>query len=773
VDSAQGNQLFTDRLIFQSGISQILPLLVFVHLGFPFNSMKKSAPLIFFLLFSTFCLGQNPVSDSLKNVLQTAIDTNKVNVLLELSKNLAGSEPGQAIRYAEEAIALATQLKYPKGEAYGYKNIGLTYYFQGKYTEVLDYWTKSLKTFERIGDKVGESNLNSNIGAVYFNYGDYAQALDFYLKALKVAEQLGDKLRLATVLTNIGAVYEDQLKYDEALKYYHKGLVYSVEIDYKGGIGTSAVNIGTAYLAQGNYAEALSYFQKSLKALEESGNAEKVAYALISMGKAYAQMGKYSEAVRFGKLALGKAQSVDAPLETAQSLIGLGDTYRRQSKVMLAVDSYLKARSIAKEIGANYELKNAYDGLAQTYQQLGDYKNAFTYQSLLTGIKDTLYNAETTKKIGNLQASFENEKKQAQIDLLTKDKDLQELAIQRQRLVKNALIVGLVLILILAFVLFRNYQIKVKANGLLTQRNEEINSQKEEIATQRDNLEQTYNNLVSAQAQLVQSEKMASLGQLTAGVAHEINNPINFVSAGVDSLRANFTDITSVAMDYFALDPAEDNTQKLTALCRLRQEMEVEELIMESEQLLRSIKNGASRTTEIVKSLRNFTRLDENSLKKADLHEGIDSTLVILASKMKDRIEVIKEYGDLAPVECYPGQLNQVFMNILSNAVQAIEGKGTIWIRTSRVDGYAFIRIKDNGPGMTDEVRKRIFEPFFTTKEVGEGTGLGLSISFGIIEKHNGKIEVESKVGAGTEFTIKIPLSLSRLAPKAEAMAAY
>lgn len=275
-----------------------------------------------------------------------------------------------------------------------------------------------------------------------------------------------------------------------------------------------------------------------------------------------------------------------------------------------------------------------------------------------------------------------------------------------------------------------------------------------------EELHVTLENLKSAQLQLVQSEKMASLGQLTAGVAHEINNPINFVSAGIDSLKINYQEIIQLAQQYFVLQPEEDNRQKLAQLAGLKRELEVEDLVKESEQLFRSIKNGAVRTTEIVKSLRNFTRLDEDALKKADIHEGLDSTLTILYNQIKERIQVVKEYDPLPLVNCYPGQLNQVFMNILSNAIQAVQGKGTIVIGTRLLTNAVEICIKDSGNGMPEEVKQRVFEPFFTTKGVGEGTGLGLSISYGIIEKHRGSIRVESEVGKGTEFIIQIPLDL-------------
>jgi len=270
-----------------------------------------------------------------------------------------------------------------------------------------------------------------------------------------------------------------------------------------------------------------------------------------------------------------------------------------------------------------------------------------------------------------------------------------------------------------------------------------------------------YEELKATQSQLVQSEKMASLGQLTAGVAHEINNPINFVSAGIESLKNNYQEIKKLLEAYMELKPGEDNTEQLLKLEKHKREIEIDDLLSEIEDLYRSIKNGATRTTEIVKNLRNFTRLDENEFKLSNLEEGLDSTLVILNSQLKDRIEVIKEYGHMPLVNCFPGQINQVFINILNNAAQAIDGPGKIWIKTHVVDGFAEINIKDSGSGMTDEVKNRIFDPFFTTKDVGIGTGLGLSISYGIIEKHHGTISVDSTVGEGTQFTIKIPLNLN------------
>ncbi len=269
---------------------------------------------------------------------------------------------------------------------------------------------------------------------------------------------------------------------------------------------------------------------------------------------------------------------------------------------------------------------------------------------------------------------------------------------------------------------------------------------------------EAFEQLKSTQSKLVESEKMASLGVLTAGVAHEINNPVNFISAGIKSLKENYTDLKDLLMLYLKIDRKNQSEQLWDEIDERKEELEVDSLVPEIEELFGSIRNGASRTAEIVKGLRNFSRLDEGEMKKANLEEGIDNTLVILNNKLKNRIKITKNYAKLPEIDCYPGQLNQIFMNILYNATDAIIGEGEINITTGLAKRNLFISIKDSGTGMSDEVKSKIFEPFFTTKDVGKGTGLGLSISYGIIEKHKGTIEVKSEVGKGTEFIITLPI---------------
>ncbi len=278
-------------------------------------------------------------------------------------------------------------------------------------------------------------------------------------------------------------------------------------------------------------------------------------------------------------------------------------------------------------------------------------------------------------------------------------------------------------------------------------------------------LENTLKDLKAAQAQLIQSEKMASLGQLTAGIAHEINNPINFVYAGIDGLNTSLDALMEILDKYEEIEGlkgAQNVLEILNEINRLKENLYFEETKESVHDLINAIRDGAQRTAEIVEGLRNFSRINETELKKVNIHKGIESSLVLLNNKINQRqITVNRKYDPSSPeINCYPGQLNQVFMNLISNAIEAIHEKGEINIRSKNVEDYIVVTIKDNGVGMSKEVMDKIFDPFFTTKDLGKGTGLGLSISFGIIEKHKGKLEVKSKPDLGSTFTIYLPKNL-------------
>jgi two-component system, NtrC family, sensor kinase len=371
-------------------------------------------------------------------------------------------------------------------------------------------------------------------------------------------------------------------------------------------------------------------------------------------------------------------------------------------------------------------------------------------------------------------------------DFLTKPLDFQDLEITIKRTLEHVK--------------------ELKENQRYRQEKEESLQRSEKYAKeQAEQLQKALQELQNTQAKLVQTEKMSSLGQLVAGVAHEINNPVNFIFGNLshaNDYTQNLLNLLQLYAQHYP-NPVPEIQAEIEAT-------DLEFLIEDLPRLLGSMKLGADRIRDIVRSLRTFSRVDESAMKPVDIHEGIDSTLLILHNRLKAKsdqpgIRVIKQYGNLPLVECYAGQLNQVFMNLITNAIDALEmgnetppisreggadgyylggyenkeqsrwlqtecpvaltlcSNPTIWIRTEVINpDWVEIRIADNGPGMSQEVRSRLFDTFFTTKPVGKGTGLGLSISHQIvIEKHGGKLNCISAIGEGAEFIIQIPMRQS------------
>lgn len=261
------------------------------------------------------------------------------------------------------------------------------------------------------------------------------------------------------------------------------------------------------------------------------------------------------------------------------------------------------------------------------------------------------------------------------------------------------------------------------------------------------------------QGQLLQSEKLASIGQLAAGVAHEINNPIGFINSNLGSLRQYVTDLLELITVYSSMEQTITDTGILEKIKTIKNNIEFDYLRDDVKELLSESIDGIDRVKKIINDLKDFSRVDTTETEWADLHNGIDSTLNMVHNEIKYNAKVVKEYGDLPDVKCVVAQLNQVFMNLLVNAAHAIDEQGTITIRTgTESDDKVWIQISDTGKGISEENIKKIFDPFFTTKPVGKGTGLGLSLSYGIIGKHGGTFDVQSEVGKGTSFTVHLPI---------------
>ncbi|MFN3984985.1 MAG: ATP-binding protein [Rhodocyclaceae bacterium] len=300
--------------------------------------------------------------------------------------------------------------------------------------------------------------------------------------------------------------------------------------------------------------------------------------------------------------------------------------------------------------------------------------------------------------------------------------------------------------------------------SFIQQYNEGLRHQEHVEAELLANMERTreaLQDLKVAKASLVQSEKLASIGQLAAGVAHEINNPIGYVHSNIGSLEQYIDDLFRLLEAYEAAEPALAPPQA-AALAALRQQLDVDFLKQDIPMLVAESKEGITRVKKIVQDLKDFSHVDAHQeWQWTDLRIGLDSTLNIVNNEIKYKADVVRDYADIPEVECLPSQLNQVFMNLLVNAAHAMgEERGTITVRARQPDPqHVAIEIADDGCGIPDDVRQKIFDPFFTTKPIGKGTGLGLSLSYGIVQNHNGRIEVESTTGVGTVFRVVLPIS--------------
>ncbi|OHB25147.1 MAG: hypothetical protein A2X84_09075 [Desulfuromonadaceae bacterium GWC2_58_13] len=271
-------------------------------------------------------------------------------------------------------------------------------------------------------------------------------------------------------------------------------------------------------------------------------------------------------------------------------------------------------------------------------------------------------------------------------------------------------------------------------------------------------LDDAYRELQATHAQMLHKEKMASIGLLAAGVAHEINNPLGFILSNLGTLDKYVQRLIGFVQAQAEMLASPERGGGGALLAEKRKQLKLDYIMDDITQVIAESREGAERVKKIVQNLRSFSRLDEAEWKPADLHECLENTLNMVWNEIKYKAEITRDYGELPMIDCNPGQINQVFMNLLVNAAHAIEAQGTITLRTRCEEGFVRVSIADTGCGIPEGIRARIFEPFFTTKDVGKGTGLGLGISYDIVKKHGGEILVESETGKGSTFTVVLPV---------------
>lgn len=423
------------------------------------NNTCRFIIISFFILICLQANAQSGGADSLNKILsQNIVDSERVNTLNALSKNFFSDNPDTSISIAMASRDLAEKIDYKAGISLALKNMGIGYYMKGDYIDAVKTWQQALEEYKLIGDKTGVANMLSNQGAVYFNQGDDVKSLELHLKSLKMSEEIGDTLRILTSLTNIGAVYLNKpATYQKALEYFLRSYKLSLAINDQYSIGTATANLGETYYKMGDDKTALFYLNKSVK---RYAGTEDLPYSLNYIGRVYTRQNEYAKAISTHKEAFNIAHKLDTRLDITQSLVGLAQAYYASGAVKSAIDTYNQSLEYGMPLNAVTEIKDAYQGLSNAYAKEKDYNNAFKYQNLLLAIKDTIYNINTDKKLGTLQFTFDLEKKESQISLLNKDKELQEQEIRRQKLVRNGFMAGFAIVLLFA-VVFLKQRIKI------------------------------------------------------------------------------------------------------------------------------------------------------------------------------------------------------------------------------------------------------------------------------------------------------------------------
>ena len=736
------------------------------------NAMKR---IIIIFLFFGLCLqlvAQKDKVDSLVVLLKSAKDTGKVNLLNELSKSLWYYQLDKAAEYNTIALRVADSINYQKGLAEAnrcrgvilsfrkdstgmvylakaltiFKNIndkrGIAatlnnqnafYIRQGNLAEALEGSFASLKLFQELNDQEAVGAVTNQLGYIYSQQSDFSTALDYFLKALEIRRQIGDKPGTAFSLTRVGDMYEKLNKLPEALDYYQQAYKLAQTVGRNQNLVDVTISMGELFQKQGKYDEALSYYNISLKAAEDFYGKDSVFASYQLIGDVYLAQKKYGLALVNFEKALDIANK-KRPSESAALLHSIGELYYEQGDYAKALENANASLGIAQKNKTFTLIKDASFTLSKIYAAAKDYPKAYQYQLQYDLAKDSVLNQDLNRRLASLQQSLEIKNRQTQIDLLSRDQQLKESELNRQKQQRYAFIIGILLFLILVIVLARSNRRKQKTNYLL---------------------QNTLSDLKATQAQLIQSEKMASLGELTAGIAHEIQNPLNFVN--------NFSEVNNELIEELESELKSNNNDEAILIAKD---------IKENEQ---KINHHGRRADAIVKNMLQHSKSGGANKELTDINKLADEYLRLsyhgLRAKDKSfNADFKADFDDnVGKINVIPQDIGRVLINLFNNAFYAVneklraqssqltaDYKPLVYVKTKKTNNKIEIIVKDNGNGIPQNIVDKIFQPFFTTKPTGQGTGLGLSLSYDIIKAHGGEIKVETKEGEGTEFIIQL-----------------
>jgi two-component system, NtrC family, sensor kinase len=660
---------------------------------------------------------------------------------------------------------------------------------------------QALELSFRLHSDQGKAMAYNSLGFAYLHQAKYEKALESMFNALPIYEGLNDKYRVAFTLNYIGNVYAEYMQNDKAIDFFSKALTVFAELDNQQYIAVTTGNIGIMYQKKAVNYEAFTYLNRAIRIHEQRHDYESAAIIKIYLGLVHNQEREYAKALTLFEECL---PAIRLPKFTAICHYNMGFSYGKLNNYGKAVWHTHEALRLLSEGGFKKEMKQCYRIMAFIHQEMGDYVASLRYFQAYANLSDSLRNDELSYRIADMQTKYEFE-----------SKEIENQVLRQEQKDKNTFLSILIIFLLLTFsflivmVIQRRRQLAVNQllrqkneeihrqkedfklvaddlkrlhqevelkNGVLEQKNDEAKVQKETIEKAFEDLEKTHQNLKNAQVQLIQAEKMAALGILTAGMAHEINNPLNFIYAGTESLKANLDDLLQLIELYSLLDSAQtqDWESIKEKIKQRKQQIDFERIPSDSSETIQDVLAGAERIAEIVKSLKVFTRIQDEERKPVHIQGCMEAILRILKPQYDKRIEIVKNYEEKLPAcFCFVAQINQALMNIMINAVQSIEKSGYIYISTAKVTTpvlkkgekmieppYMQLIIRDSGCGMSEEVKAKIFEPFFTTRKVGQGKGLGLSVAFSVIEQHGGTIQIFSEAGKGTDVVITLPFEI-------------
>lgn len=663
-------------------------------------------------------------------------DTAWLNAVNMLAFTYAEKNPDSALLLLKNHEVLCREAAFVAGEAATYINTGVAYYNKGAYTTSIEVFNKALELCKKHNLSGLLPKVLNNLGLTATAQGNFSKALQYYYEALKAAESVKDQYTAATVYNNIAIVNYYQNKPDEAELNYKKFLQVSTQLHDTDGIVIAFNNIGEIYLDKNDFPKAKEYFTSALTTASLAGRKRSQISANKNLGLLYYKSDSFSLAALYFKQAADLAFEAGYKPSACISVIGLAKTLHKQGLQAQALVYAQQALNMAEEMGQPQLMRDAHEVLSSVYESTGEGFKALNHYRSFKQYADSLRNSEAERLSERLKAEFDFSKRELEFERKT---------LQQRWWIFSAF-AALFSALLVIFLVYRSRQKEKKANNILHQQNELIEKQKQTA-------EATLEQLKSTQKQLIQSEKMASLGEMTAGIAHEIQNPLNFVN--------NFSDVSADLMKELVDEVDKGNTDEVKAIAK--------DLISN----LEKITHHGERASSIVKGMLQHSRSASGAKESTDINALCDEYLRLAyhGLRAKDKSFNAKFETTFDPhietIQVIPQEIGRVILNLINNAFYAVSEKRkkadegyepVVAVSTHKTAGGIEIKVSDNGTGIPPKALDKIFQPFFTTKPTGQGTGLGLSLSYDIVTKgHGGELKVETKEGEGTTFIINLP----------------